>query len=307
MLPPRRESRHKALAHLLSAHKPSDPMVVDIPRPLHNFPLIHSRDVEETRSCVARIYTKPILVPAHGAEGFDSTINGCQFRNVGLFYLTYGVAVELEFPPASLFCQLLPIGGRGETTCGRSSFGLTPGAGPVLPPGVPHKSNISADYEHLVLRINARALADKLAAMTGVTLSEPLRMDAQQSGTHPAAQMLQQYIPLFVETLSQATPPLPDWWIAQTEQLVMTLFLCGHRHNYSHLLEQQHADAAPLQIRQAEEYIEANAQRTVTLEELAEITGVSAFGLFSSFKKYRGYSPSDFLSQVRSRRGRGMQ
>jgi len=282
-------------------------MTVDTLRPLNNFPLIRSRDIEETRSCVARIYAKPLLVPARGAEDFDATINGCQFRNLGLFYLTYGAAVEFEFPPAGLFCQLLPINGRGETTCGGSSFGLTAGSGPALPPGVPHKTNISADYEHFVLRINARALSEKLAAMTGVTISEPLRMEAQQSVTHPAAQMLRQYIPLFAETLSRATPPLPDWWIAQTEQLVMTLFLCGHRHNYSHLLEQQPADAAPLQIRQAEEYIEANAQRAITLEELAEITGVSAFSLFSSFKKYRGYSPLDFLSQVRSARRRGVQ
>ena len=159
--------------------------------------------------------------------------------------------------------------------------------------GRSYKSNISADYEHLVLRIDARALTEKLAAMTGATISQPLLMEAQQSVKHPAAQMLQQYIPLLVESLSRATPP-PDWWIAQTEQLVMTLFLCGHRHNYSHLLEQQPRDAAPLQIRRAEEYIETHAQRTVTLEELAEITGVSAFSLFSTFKKYRGYSLSDF-------------
>ena len=282
-------------------------MVVNSPSQLENFPLIRSRDIEEAFGCVARIFARPLLVPAGGAAGFDATINGCQLRNMGLFYLTYGTAVELEFPPADLFCQLFPIAGNGETTCGASSFGLKTGAGAVFPLGVPHKSNISADYEHLVLRIDARALTEKLAAMTGATISRPLLMEAQQSVKHPAAQMLQQYIPLLVESLSRATPPMPDWWIAQTEQLVMTLFLCGHRHNYSHLLEQQPRDAAPLQIRRAEEYIETHAQRTVTLEELAEITGVSAFSLFSTFKKYRGYSPSDFLSQVRSRRGRGLQ
>jgi transcriptional regulator GlxA family with amidase domain len=83
---------------------------------------------------------------------------------------------------------------------------------------------------------------------------------------------------------------------------VMTLFLCGHRHNYSHLLERQPPDASAQQ-RQAEAYIEANAQRTVTLEELAEVTGVSAFSLFSSFKKSRGYSPMTFAARLRAPRG----
>jgi hypothetical protein len=276
-------------------------------RPLHNLPLVRSRDVEEARSWFARACTAPLIVPARGAGAFDATVNGRQIQNMGLFYVTFGDAIELQLQPDGLFCLLFPIGGRGEITFGRSSFGLTGSAGTVSPPNVPIRASLSADYEHLVLRINAQALTEKLAAMTGVIISEPLRMEAQQSATHSAARMLQHYLPLFADTLNRSAPPFPDWWLAQTEQLVMTQFLCGHRHNYSHLLDQQPADAAPLQIRQAEEYIEANALRAISLEELADITGVSAFSLFSSFKKYRGYSPSDFLSQVRSRRGRGRQ
>jgi hypothetical protein len=282
-------------------------MVVDVPRPLHNLPIIRSGDVEEARSWFARAFTAPLIVPAPGADVFDATINGRQFQNMGLFYVTFGAAIKFEFQPVGLFCQLFPIGGSGEITFGRSSFGLSGNAGAVSPPNVPISAKLSPEYEHLVLRVNAEALTEKLVAMTGVAISEPLRLEALQSAKHPAARMLRQYIPLLVKTLSRTTPPLPDWWIAQTEQLVMTLFLCGHRHNYSHLLEQQPPDAAPPQIRRAEDYMEANAQRTVSLEELADITGVSAFSLFSSFKKYRGYSPSNFLSQVRSKRGREPQ
>jgi len=280
-------------------------MAVDSPKPLNNFPLIRSRDVEEVRSCIGRLYSKPVLVSARRAEGFDATINACQFRNIGICYSTFGADVGFEFPPVGLFSQLFPIRGRGEATCGRASFGLTEDAGVVIPADTSHNSNISADYEHLVLRINARALTKKLVAMTGASITEPLLMDARQSSKHPAAQMLEQYLPLLVDTLSGGIPPFPDWWIAQIEQLLMTLFLCGHRHNYSHLIEQEPADAALRQIRQAEEYIEANAQSAISLEELADVTGVSAFCLFGSFKKYRGYSPRDFLSQVRSRGGGG--
>jgi AraC-like protein len=286
-----------------SARKSSDAIAVDSPRPLHNFPLIRSRDVEEVRSCIARFYGKPVLVPARRAQGFDAIINACQFRNIGICYSTFGADIGFEFPPAGLFSQLFPIRGTGEATCGQTSFGLIAGAGVVIPPDTSHNSNISADYEHLVLRINPRALTEKLVAMTGATITEPLLMDARQRSKHPAAQMLEQYLPLLVDTLSGAISPFPDWWIAQIEQLLMTLFLCGHRHNYSHLLEQDPRDTAPRQIRQAEEYIEANAKRAISLEELADITGVSAFSLFSSFKKHRGYSPLEFLSQVRSRGG----
>ena len=71
------------------------------------------------------------------------------------------------------------------------------------------------------------------------------------------------------------------------------MFLCGHRHNYSRLLEQDVPDAALVQVRRAEEYIEANAQRAI-----------SAFALFRAFRKSRGYSPMEFANQVRLRHAR---
>ena len=190
-LPLNRESRHDsadslfAASHCVvclgSARKFSDAIAVDSPRPLHNFPLVRSRDVEEVRSCIARFYSKPVLVPARRAESFDATINAYQFRNIGICYSTFGADIGFEFPPAGVFSQLFPIRGRGEATCGRASFGLSAGAGVVIPPDASHNSNISADYEHLVLRINAQALTEKLAAMTGATITEPLLIDARQS------------------------------------------------------------------------------------------------------------------------------
>jgi len=278
-------------------------MVANTSRPLDNFPLIRSRDVEEVRHCIASIYATPVLVPAGIPEGFDATINTCQLHDTGLLYGTFGAALGFEFPPIALFCQLFPARGKGETTSGNTSSQLSPEAGAVISSDAPHRTQISADYEHLVLRINARALTEKLAAMTGAAINEPLRMEPEQNFKHPAAQMLQRYIPLLVETLSGADPPFPNWWMAQTEQLIMTLYLCGHQHNYSRLLEEEPPDAGSCQVRRAEEYIIANAHQAITLEELAGVTGVSAFSLFRTFRKHRGYSPFEFLSQVRSKRG----
>lgn len=81
------------------------------------------------------------------------------------------------------------------------------------------------------------------------------------------------------------------------------MFLCAHRHNYSHLLEENTADAAPWQVRKAEEYIDANWQQPITLKDLAEVTGVSALSLFRTYKRARGYSPLEYAMRVRSRHG----
>jgi hypothetical protein len=276
-------------------------------KPLDNFPVIRSRNVEEVRDAVARVYAKPDLIPdltaARGVRRIEATFNNCRLQNVELAYATFGAPLGFAFPASGFFSQLFPIRGTADAILEGRSTTLSIGTGMVIAPDTPHRINYSADYEHLVLRINARVLTDKLAAMTGAVIGEPLRIDPGQDVGGPAARMLHEYIPLLAHALSAATPPFSDLWIAQAEQLLMTLFLYAHRHNYSHLLEQEEADAAPREVRHAEEYIEANAERAIPLEELAEVTGTSSLRLYGAFKKYRGYSPLAFQMRVRSQRG----
>jgi AraC-like protein len=274
---------------------------VSISKPLDNFCLVRSRNVEEVRDALARVYVKPVLVPRNGIEGFSATVSVCPLKDVSLAYGAFGAA-QFEFPATDFFLQILPIRGAGQVLHRSGPVALAAGNGAIVTAELPFRADFSSDYEQLVLRIKAHALSRKLAALTGATINEPPRMDVSDNSGSPAAQMLRGYVPLLVRTLTAAVPPFPDWWVVQTEQLLMTLFLCGYRHNYSHLLEPEARFAAPPQVRRTEEYIEANQQRTVTLEELAEVSGVSVLSLFRSFKKYRGYSPYQFLAQVRARR-----
>jgi len=277
-------------------------MAADSVRPLDNFQLIRSSNLDDVRDAIERICSRPALTPAGDAGDFNARINNYQLRRIGLLYATYGTAIEVAFPESLYFVKMLPMRGGGEVISGPMSASLNNSGGAVISTGCPYKAYYNRDYEFLAMRIDPQALSDKLTAMTGATVNAPLRFNLQQNFKHPATLMLRQYIPLLADTLNSATSPFPDWWIAQTEQLLMTLFLCGHRHNYSHLMEQQPRDPAPQQVRRAEEYIEANAQRAITLEELAEVTGVSAFSLFSSFKKSRGYSPMAFAAWQRAKR-----
>lgn len=63
---------------------------------------------------------------------------------------------------------------------------------------------------------------------------------------------------------------------------------------------------APWPVRIVENYLEANWDRPVTIEEIARETGVGVRSLFLSFKKARGYSPMSFLLRVRLYHARRM-
>ena len=272
--------------------------------PLDNFPVLRSRDVEEVRHVIASLYTRPDLTPTNDRESFDTVINNCCLRTIELSYARYGAAVDFRFPGSDCVVLLLPVRGRGEINFGSLSVQVKPSTATVIPAAAEgHRSRYSGDHACLILRVRLPALAEKLAAITGAAIDQPLQIYRVQEPGRPAALMLQRYLPLLVDTVSAARESFPDWWMAQTEQLVMTLLLCGYRHNYSRLLDRDVPDAAPLQVRLAEEHIEVNCRRAITLEELAEVSGVSAFSLFRAFRKFRGYTPLEFAAQMRQASG----
>lgn len=272
-------------------------------RPLDNFPAIRTCDVEEAREGLGRIYVKPTLVSPPPDGGFRAVVNECRLQNARLVYASFGAPFGLEFPAADYFLQMLPMRGNGEVLARRGTLPLSAGVGATISPDAGYSVRYGADYEAVILKVDKEALTNKLVAMTGATVNEPLRVDPVFDSARPAAKILQQYLPVLANTLSAAVAPLPPWWEKQTEQLLMTMFLCAHRHNYSHLMGDDAPDAAPWQIRHVEEYIEAHWQAPIMLEDLAEVAGVSAFSLFRSFKKTRGYSPLEFAARVRAKNG----
>jgi len=276
-------------------------MPVNAARPLDNFPLIRSRKLEELQEAFARVYAEPVVMPTRNVGELAAVFNNCRLRRIELAYVGFSGPVAFDFPGAAFFSLLLPVRGTGGILSGRTASVLSVGSAAVLSAGIGHRSTYPGAYENMVLRVSARTLTEKLQAMTGATIGEPLRMRPELPPKEPAAQMLQLYVPRLIATLSQSHPPFPDWWIEETEQILMLLFLRGHRHNYSYLLEADVADAAPWQVRRAEEYIAANVQRAITLEELAEVTGVSGLSLFRAFKQSRGCSPLEFVKRLRAR------
>lgn len=270
--------------------------------PLEKYALTRTHSIDEVREGFARVYAKPTMEPVGATKELNAILNHCQLQHTSLSYCTYGAAVRVEFPAVDRFVQLVHAGGSGTITSGNTSLPLAADHGALISPDMGYKANYDENSERIALMIGAAALTAKLAALIGTIIDKPLRMDPSTDFARPGAKSLQEYFPLLVNTLDSLEQPPPDWWIAQTEQLLMVMFLFAHRHNYSHLLLQDPPDAALSQVRRAEEYIEANCQHPVSLETLAEVSGVSAFSLFRAFKKICGYSPSEFASMVRWKR-----
>jgi transcriptional regulator GlxA family with amidase domain len=72
------------------------------------------------------------------------------------------------------------------------------------------------------------------------------------------------------------------------------------------LFELEPRNAAPWQIRRAEEFIEANWSRPINMQQLTAATGINARSLFRAFQRSGRGSPMAFLRTVRLRHARSM-
>jgi AraC-like DNA-binding protein len=85
------------------------------------------------------------------------------------------------------------------------------------------------------------------------------------------------------------------------DELVLGAILSLPNAYSEELLTSGRLTTAPRVVRQAEEFLEANACDPVTISDLVTHCGCSRRTLFSTFRKFRGYTPHEFLTSTRLR------
>lgn len=271
---------------------------MDTDRPLDAFPLVRTSSIEELEASLARIYAKPRMDLVSRARTLRAVHNHCQLQHIGVSYGLYGISARWEFPETAYFAQVFPIRGRVEFVVDGVSVAVDPDSSVMLPVNVSFKMANDADYERLNLVIDPTALMAKLNSILGRSTDTPLELHPAQSFSGQSAGFLREHVMLLVKQLSSHSllPTLP---LTEFEQLIMTMYLHANQHNYSHLLEQKPSDIDLRQVHRAEEYIEANCRQPISFEALAAVTNVGMRNLFHKFRETRGYSPMEFLKQVR--------
>jgi AraC-like DNA-binding protein len=160
-------------------------------------------------------------------------------------------------------------------------------------------SQHEAGFSDLILRIDTNALQNILTALVGWPVNRKIEFQARSTFSNPRLSYLRRLIDFAVGQLDDGPDNLLDSAQAELQQLLMVSFLFANPHNYSHLLESKPSDAIRWQVRAAEDYIEANWNQPIYIEEIAKVTGASARSLFQAFRDARGCSPMNFVKSIR--------
>jgi AraC-like DNA-binding protein len=265
---------------------------------LSNFPGFATRDIEQARSHMSRLFgaTRFEAAPA-AVERFGVSANVLRLRETSLIWAEHAGKMSLSFGGGSFIRQYFTIGGKGRFSAGAISGEITVrGPSPVIPAFMPIDLEFEP-YNQLVLRIEHKALKRYLAVLLGEEPGKDLVFHHNEA--NPALNSLRRSVFLFVSDYNARGKNLSDLVSAETERMLTMKFLMSNWHNYTLSLLRQPPRSGPSAVRKVEEYIEANWDKPIDVEAMAQIANVSARSLFREFKKDRGYSPAAFAKQIR--------
>lgn len=261
-----------------------------------------SRDLDETREKVARVYCDHSLSLIEG-----TSLNAFQYEArlgaLSLSYIQYGARVRID--PGELesfFLIQMPLSGTAELRTGNKIIQSNPGMASIADPSRTLIMEWSANCAKLNLRIERSAvnkyfgsvLADGLPA--GGVIFDPLFDLTTVHGRHWAGLMglLESYL---TQTGEADRSPLVT---KSYEDLVLSFLLAHQPHNASEQLTRPaRPQILPRHVKRAEDYMRAHAGEDITMVDLTREVGVSLRCLQEGFRRFRGVTPREALQQIR--------
>lgn len=270
---------------------------------LNRFPTYRTSDPDKFRDTANDVFAATrATIPT--SDNFEVWAQFTQLNDIALATGGSTTGFSLIYPECDFARIQFARKGRGTCTVANLTSLVENGQAFVTSPGQAARMDYGEGHERLTLRLPTNLISQKLMMLTGVQPQGQLDFCPELSLITPATRGLFDLVSFLEFQLDAAFLSLTV--IHEIEQAIVTSFLFATKHRFSRLLEQGVRDAAPHQVRLAEEFIVANWNRPIRIEDLVAITNVSARSLFRSFREARSYSPLAFAKMVRLKRAKEM-
>jgi AraC-like DNA-binding protein len=274
--------------------------------PLGKYPVVYTRLPEEAREALGRVADVRAFDLPQGPHGFLAQLNYFSFHGIDLAFTSTAAEVAMSFGGRPQVRQQIGLAGMALSVTGGKTIEVTGERSCIIAPEADVAIRSGAGHPEVLLRMDYDSIVSKLERLIGSPLKGRLVFDPEADARDGHQEQLRRVILFLIADLDAADARASSLVLSEFEQLVLVTFLLGSRHNYSELLRSDPRAAAPWQVRLAEEYIAANWNKPVSIEQLSAAIRVSTRSLFRTFRQTRGYSPMGFVKQVRLKHARDM-
>lgn len=261
--------------------------------PLQAHALFQSSDLDETRERVAAVFCPHRLETVGRGARLEARHHHLRGDRISLNYIDYGTKTLIA--PGTLerfYLVQIPLAGGAMISNGPACYASGPGLAAVLNPHHPTTMIWESGTPQILLQIDRAAMMDHLATQLGAHAERALTFDGPMDlATGPGAALRR--LVLFLVAEADAGRALPGRGLMgrQVEATLMSGLMEGAQHDHSARLGRVRAAPRPRHLRLAESFIDANLTRALTLEEVAQVAGISPRALQLAFRQWRGTTP----------------
>ena len=270
--------------------------------PLAFSPIAATASIEETELLFQQQLVTSRISRADGVAQLHVEMNGVAIGSVNLSFLKHHSNYEIECGDIDTEGSVIFGFGCGQassTSFEGQSYNLIENGSIIT-----KHSNVrhirQRESCEVVISCSAEDLERRLQTVLGGTLPRELDFDRNidmcgEIGAHAKTTLF------YVMNSLDANPALLDnpLIVANFEDLLSGVILSLPNSYSEELLSPAKKSAAPGVVTRAEAFMESNAASPITIADVLTHVGCSRKALFSNFRRFRGYTPGNFLLVTR--------
>lgn len=238
-------------------------------------PVVDTHDVDEAREAIGRIFCPHfLLVDGRWKSGFHAVHDVVEEPGHSINVVSYGSAVEIDPGELSRFFLLqLPIKGSAVVRCGNDETHVAKGrTGTLLSPTLSTRMRWAEGCEKLIVLLE-RDLVESHFENLAHERSERIEFEPAIDLTSGIGQGIFQHS-LLMSGAAKDRGHFSEAYRIMLRDGLINLLLSGLSHNRKGLLQRPGQGAGRVPVQRAEDYIRANAERSITAADIAEAAGV---------------------------------
>lgn len=210
-----------------------------------------------------------------------------------------GMAVKRLSRPAH-FIVVMPLAGQLDIVVAKDQMVARPEIGLIADGAAISQSTFGVGSRHVGIAIAKDAMVTRLAALLDRPVLEQLTFKPYFDMRAGASLMLKQLAEaLQIGVAGDAPLSRSPLALANLTQAITNLLLESFKHNLSAEMQAPSAAASPKHVKRALDYMRSNAGLQITMDDIAQASGVSVRALQIAFRRFRGSTPMASLRRIR--------
>lgn len=273
--------------------------------PLSRFSAVDTRSPDAAREAIGRIFCPHFLNPVgRNTHAFHARHHTAPQVDYSVNFVAYGSTVDIDPGELSRFFLLqLPMRGSATVRCGTVAADVQAGQrASILSPTSGTRMTWNEGCEKLIVLIRRETVEAQFESLTHQRM-RPIEFETGVELTGVVGRAILHHAQLMLDA-AETSDGVPDAYRALLRDGLTTLLLSRLPSSVSSAFSRPAPSADPLAVRRAQDYMAANAERAISMAEIAAVSGVSLRSLQDAYRKARGVTLGEGLLLLRLERFR---